>query len=409
MGTHTSLDVLRTAPTLLAGIRIADDLAVAANRDGGARAVRLLAESALASGEGADQLSAIAAIHALAQVFDESADDVLVKLLSDERPFAREHAAWAFSARLPRFDAFAHLIGMIIDGGFIGMIAQRTLEQWSAIAADHLALALEGALIGVTEVGARERLIETVGLVPGRIADRLIRRAAFDADVPTLVRVAALAALGDRPADSSVIQLLERVIASDAELSPVARLALHDLLGTAVAPTSPRAGLTVAQLFLHADIDGQLSRVGSGDNGGIATLLVRIGDALADRTVSRVVTLSRGSHVDSLDFINGTSRTGHEFAPVPFAGPTLSLAAAWPRRIQAQRGIRRILKAVGPIDAIHLRMADVGTLAAHTVARELDIPVVFTIAPDPHTTIRGLESKGELSRLNFGDADSQEI
>ena len=204
-----------------------------------------------------------------------------------------------------------------------------------------------------------------------------------------------------------MVELLESVVASDAELSPVARLALHDLLGTAVTPRSPRAGLTVAQLFLHADIDGQLSRVGSGDNGGIATLLVRIGDALADRTVSRVVTLSRGSHVDSLDFIHGTSRTGHEFAPVPFAGPTLSLAAAWPRRIQAQRGIRRILKAVGPIDVIHLRMADVGTLAAHTVARELDIPVVFTIAPDPHTTIRGLESKGELSRLNFGDADSQ--
>ena len=406
MGTHTSLDALRAAPTLLAGIRTADDLAVAANRDGGARAVRLLAESALASREGADQLTAIAAIHALAQVFDESADDVLVKLLSDDRPFAREHAAWAFSARLPCFDAFAPLIRMIISGGFTGMIAQRTLEQWSPLAADHLALALEGALIGVTEVGARERLIETVGLVPGRIADRLIRRAAFDADVPTLVRVAALAALGDRPADSSVVELLETVVASDAELSPAARLALHDLLGAAVAP-SHHAGLTVAQLFLHADIDGQLSRVGSGDNGGIATLLVRIGDAVADRTVSRVVTLSRGSHVDSLDFIHGTSRSGHEFAPVPFAGPTLSLAAAWPRRIQAQRGIRRILKAVGPIDVIHLRMADVGTLAAHTVARELDIPVVFTVAPDPHTTIRGLESKGELSRLNFGDADSQ--
>ena len=49
------------------------------------------------------------------------------------------------------------------------------------------------------------------------------------------------------------------------------------------ARSAPTA-LTVAQLFLHADIDPALAAVGAGDNGGIATLLVRLGDALvADR------------------------------------------------------------------------------------------------------------------------------
>ena len=37
----------------------------------------------------------------------------------------------------------------------------------------------------------------------------------------------------------------------------------------------------MAQLFLHADLDRELSRAGAGDNGGIATMLVRLGDALA--------------------------------------------------------------------------------------------------------------------------------
>ena len=44
---------------------------------------------------------------------------------------------------------------------------------------------------------------------------------------------------------------------------------------------SPRAtGSSVAQLFLHADVDAGLTAAGAGDNGGIATLLVRLGDAL---------------------------------------------------------------------------------------------------------------------------------
>ena len=66
-----------------------------------------------------------------------------------------------------------------------------------------------------------------------------------------------------------------------------AATALYDLAAAAAArPALGRAGsgadgdLAVVQLFLHADIDGELSHAGRGDTGGIATLLVHLGDAL---------------------------------------------------------------------------------------------------------------------------------
>ena len=178
MATHTALDAMRDAGSILEGIRRADDLTVAASRDGGTRAVRLLAQ---ASNDTSDQLTAIAAVHSLAQVFDESADEVLIALLSHEELFLREHAAWAFGARLPRFDAIAGLAAMIIAGGFSGMLAQRTLEQWGSSAPEHVGLLLEGAVLGVDEATARARLVETVGLSTASTTDDRPRRAAWRA------------------------------------------------------------------------------------------------------------------------------------------------------------------------------------------------------------------------------------
>lgn len=409
MGTQTALDAMRQAGSILAGIRCADDLTIAASRDGGGRAVRLLAQAAL---DPTDQLTALAAVHALGQVFDDSADEVLVALLEHEAAFLREHAAWAFGSRLPRSDAITGLVGMVVAGGFSGMIAQRTLEQWAASAPDHVALATEGALLGVTEPAARARLVETIGLITGRSTQRLLQRIAGDVAEAVGPRAAAVAALGDRrPAAEAVIALIADLARGDDELADVARLALLDL----TVPTYPRApwshGQSVVQLFLHADIDRELSQVGAGDNGGIATLLVRLGDSLvADAGVDRVLTLSRGGPVEALTCLPEVSSTlsGHAFATVPFLGDPLAMADSWPRRVAAQRGIRRILRAAGTVDVMHLRMADVGTLAASSVARELEIPVVFTVAPDPHSVISAMEGAGSLGRATFGTVDAVE-
>ena len=83
-------------------------------------------------------------------------------------------------------------------------------------------------------------------------------------------------------------------------------------------------------------------------------------------------------------------------------------ARAWPVNVAAERGIRRALTAHGRVDVLHLRMADVGSMAASTVATRLGIPTVFTLAPDPHAVIHALDMTGALSRNNFGAVDENE-
>ncbi|KQQ00051.1 MULTISPECIES: glycosyltransferase [unclassified Rathayibacter] len=400
MAVQTVLDAVRSAPTLLEAIRAADELTIAAVSDGGGRAVRLLLRAAL---DPSDQLTAIAAVHSLAQVFDEEADLALLALLADDRAFLREHAAWAFGGRLPRPTAIGPLLRMLREGGFAGMLAQRTLLLWAPSTPDLLALALEGALIGERDFEVRARYAETLGLVPGAIAERALLHLAADDEECFEVRMAAADALGERRSDDAAL-LLARLADDAGQLGAVARLALAD---RAPVPASA-AGPTVAQLFVHADIDGTLTRVGAGDNGGIATLLVRLGDALGEEGVSRVLTLSRGTPVEAERALADLPVSGHGFAPVPFVGLPVPMPQAWPRRVAAERGIRRILRAAGRVDVLHLRMADVGSLAAAAVARELEIPTVFTVAPDPHALIAGLDASGALSRADFGDRDAVE-
>ncbi|AMM20652.1 hypothetical protein AX769_11490 [Frondihabitans sp. PAMC 28766] len=420
MGIQTALDAVQKAERLADALRLADDLAFEAARTGGVRTIRILS-GAIGAADG-DQLTAIAATHALAQVFDEQADVVLSGLLSSDRGFLREHAALALSSRLPRFDTIGRLIGLIAQGGFAGMVAQRVLEQWAPQIPDHVGIGVEGALVSTRETDARYRLVETLGLVRGRIARRpLLSIAGNETEAPR-VRIAAVAALGQRRGEPGIVPFLEELSGGEGFVADAARLAIVDLsAGEASREPVEGAGLTVAQLFLHADIDADLTQAGSGDNGGIATLLVRLGDQLAivpDGTtgagagarVDRVITLSRGSisgAVESVAEIAGRE-TGHTYGRVPLLSEPVQSANAWPLRVAARRGIRRILRAAGHVDVLHLRMADVGSLAAADVARELDIPVVFTVAPDPHAVIDSLDLSGRLTRENFGEADAVE-
>ena len=418
MGIQTSLDELRQTTHIVDAMRVADELAFVASRNGGIRTVRVLA----ATIDGDDQLTAIAAVHALAQVFDDEADDVLSSLLSSDRAYLREHAAWAFSARLPRYDTIARLLGLVVDGGFSGMLAQRTLQQWASSAPDQVSIGLESALVGVSDTKARTRIVETLGVARGRIATAALLRVASSESEATPVRVAAVAGLGDRGADARCVALVSGLAAGEGFVADAARLALVDLTSSPSVRAPWQTGLTVAQLFLHADIDPQLTRAGSGDNGGIATLLVRLGNALAASgtdsadaaaiasSVQRVVTLSRGSAAEALDSLSSVGSTvrGHAYASVPLLSEPVASSDAWQLRVAAERGIRRVLRAMGTVDVLHLRMADVGSLAAANVARDLGIPVVFTVAPDPHAVIRTLDQSGDLTRANFGEVDERE-
>ena len=410
MGILTSLDAVQQADHLVDSMRLGEELAFEASRDGGVRTIRVLASALV----GDDQVAAIAATHALAAVVDGEADIALSRLLSDDRGFLREHAAWALGSRLPRFDAIGRLIGMVAAGGFGVMIAQRTLEQWASSTMEPVAVGLEGALLGIEEPGARYRVVETLGLVRSPMVVAPLVRIAASGDENETVRAAAVSALGQRQGDRQVEPFLRELGSGETYLAAIARLALVDF----AAPRGRRpihdAPLTVAQLFLHADIDAELTHAGSGDNGGIATLLVRLGNALvaprSSGAVGRVITLSRGSTERALldvDEIAATS-TGHVFGRIPTLSEPVQSASSWPLRVAVRRGIRRMLRAAGDVDVLHLRMADVGSLAAADVARELEIPVVFTVAPDPHAVIDSLDKAGRLTRWNFGDVDENE-
>ena len=411
MGIQTSLDAVQEAERLIDALRLADDLAFEASRDGGQRTIRVL-QRAL---KGEDQVAAIAATHALAQIFDDEAEAVLVRLLSSKRTYLREHAAWALSSRLPRFDAVARLIRLVAAGEFAGMLAQRTLEKWIAATPDHIAVGLESALLGIDEPGPRARIVETLGLVRSRISGAPLMAIARDPGEADEVRVAAASAIGQRVGSGESEELLLALAAGDGPVADAARLGLVDI---AAERHNTRRGaiLTVAQLFLHADIDPDLAQAGSGDNGGIATLLVRLGDALVarpadtDYPVDRVVTLSRGSVESALASLEELrlGGAGHSYGRVPLMVEPVQSASAWPLRVTARRGIRRVLRAAGPVDIIHLRMADVGSLAAVDAARELNIPAVFTVAPDPHAVIASMSLSGALNRTNFGAVDERE-
>lgn len=427
MKIQSCLDAVKKADRLVDALRLADELAVEASRDGGVRNLRLLRNTIA----GSDQVAAIAAIHALAQVTDEEADEHLSELLSSEHGFIREHAAWAHGSRAPRTASIGRLIGLVSGGGFAAMLAQRTLEDWAVTAPEMIAVGLESSLLGVMDEAGRYRLVETLGLVQHEVAVHPLKRIARDSHEAETVRIAAVMALGQHADSEDTVKLLEEITQESTLLAEAARLCRADLSEThSPRPDAgaPQNGLTIAQLFLHADIDAQLSQAGSGDTGGIATLLVRLGDALVEAhrnqkasgargpdagtpsTVNRVVTLSRGGLHEAAQSMETLKQTasGHVYARVPLLQGPMPSATAWPLRVAARRGIHRILKAMGRVDALHLRMADVGSLAAFEVARKLDIPVVFTVAPDPHAVINSMDRSGQLTRENFGSIDEVE-
>ncbi|RIJ53694.1 sucrose synthase (sucrose-UDP glucosyltransferase), partial [Clavibacter lycopersici] len=69
--------------------------------------------------------------------------------------------------------------------------------------------------------------------------------------------------------------------------------------------------------------------------------------AADDRAVDRVITLSRGTPDQALGSLAHVTAgdDGHVFAHIPMLGGPRSLPEAWPHRVEAERGIRRVLRA----------------------------------------------------------------
>ena len=392
-----ALDRLAASEGVLDGLRDAAALIDAVAIGGGPLSCEELMEVV----DGDDQLAGIAAVHAISALQAPQATGALQELLDDHRWHIAEHAAWALSARPPHPPAVRALTSIVGQGGFAGMLAQRTLEGWARTA--DVAPVVAAALRRSSTAGVRRRLVETLGLIG--FDERVLTRVALDHDEVVEVRAAAIAALGDRPGDPAVLASLRR--RSD-ELGEHAALALIDRALAAPAASTVRSGLRVAQVYVHAELDGDPGRDGAGDHGGVATLLGLLSLELSgDPRVEAVVTVGRGRPADALAAAHATTSGSRRTWPVPF-GPRSGIdqRGAWPYRVEIERGLRRALRSSVPVDLVHLRMADVGTLAAAHVARQLGVPVVFTAAPDPHAVLEAAERDGTIDRSNFGDADS---
>ncbi|OFE16806.1 hypothetical protein BA895_04415 [Humibacillus sp. DSM 29435] len=430
--TRHALGAVRSAPTLLEAMHRGPGLDAAAASDAatgaeGERAVLTVLGEAIADPH--DQLTAAIATVALGSTATEGSARELARMLDTSSDHLREHVVWALGRGPLVPSALSPLAQTVASGGFSGMLAQRTLQRWSPRHPDAVRSALENALAVCPTAVGRSTLVETLALVPGAATQEILRIVATDSDEHPAARAAAVAALAD-PADregregrSRPSDLTRRVLSEIANepgpLAPVAAIALDDLDGLANGSwqaarrrrqRSDGSGLTVGQLFLHADVDGDLSHAGQGDTGGIATLLVQLGDALLEARpdVRRVLTISRGRPADGVGDLASLHDSGHHYLSIPLWGPNVPAAQAWPLRIATARGLRRVLRAAGDVDVLHLRMGDVATMVAAEVAAEAGLPIVFTLAPDPNALVAARDRAGTLTRANFAGTDAIE-
>ena len=350
------------------------------------------------------------AIESLVVVDHHLADEALIDLLRHPAQIVRRHAAWRLGDRQPSVPALIEpallgLIEMVTFGGIDTMHAHRTLRRWADTMAQPIVRAATAELLIERAPAARARLVDLLGVL-GDHADQVLLHLMLDDRQPSTVRAAAIGALGERNSPS-IDEVLQRLAAFDEAVATEAALALGSRrLGEPrpIEKADPH-GLRIAQLALAGGLDGQLSLGGRGDTGGVASLLVSLGDALARRAdVDHVLTIGRGTATDAVVGPLSSSRIPLSFGTVSFGDddrPGDTADQVWEHLPAIERGIRRALRLAGPIDVLHLRMADAGTLAGANVAAEMGIPVCFSVAPDPHNVVESLHARGELDDDSF--------
>lgn len=350
-------------------------------------------------------IAALVAIEALAGVRHPDADDALLELLSHPDRIVRRHVGWRLSERPPTVRAYPALIDMLTEGGIDTMHAHRTLRRWSKLDASSIVRLVIARLATTAGAADRARLVDLLGVIEIGTEDVLVRLAS-DGEEATAVRTAAIGALGERPNDH-IAATLRRLVTSDDAVDTDAALALTSNGGSGTATSELRhgGGLRVAQLVLAEGLDGQLSLGGKGDTGGVASLLVSLGEALAIRPeVDHVLTIGRGTRSDAVTGPLSSSRRPLSYGVVAFGDdvrPANTPDEIWEHLPIIERSLRRVLHRAGPTDILHLRMADAGTLAGAEVAAELGIPICFSVAPDPHNVVDSLQSRGELDDESF--------
>lgn len=342
----SAISAVVNEPRLSLALRRADELQLsAAHAPRPAAVARCLAE-VIRDG---DDVSALAAIHAIGAVADGLADSVLIGIVAEGVEPYGAHAAWSLAARRPQPEAVRPLLQLFMGGGFPAMLAERTLIEWARLDVETLA--------------------------------EVARAGAHTTDWPARRRLA------------GVYEAMREAVGAQ-RFTP------------GLKHSRASGGLVVVQPCMHARIDRDGSTLGVGDSGGVASLLRSLGPALAAQpSIDEVITVTRSNGSEpATEYIGDGHRVERlEIGP---DGP-LPSREAWQYRLDAERQLFALGTSLRDRHVVwHLRMADVGTLAAASVARRLGQAVVFTAAPDPHIVLDGLQDTGRLRRDQFGVEDA---
>ncbi len=347
-------------------------------------------------------VGALAAIEVLGSLVGDDADIRLADLATNHDPMLRRHAVWRLGERAPIRSVVPTLVIEVRRGGLDTFHAHRTLRRWSRIDAATVLRALTTELTVVDDEAGRARLVDLIGVIDDRGTDEFLVDVAVDASEPDAPRLAAIGALGERRSEL-IGTALDALARHDDLAGAHAALALQATWPTRRERTTD--GLHIAQLVMSDGLDGQLSRGGRGDTGGVASLLVSLGSALASHpAVGHVLTIGRGSVSDALVGPVVDETEPCSFGMISVGDPARPVGGAndaWEHLPAVERGIRRAIRLGGPVDVLHLRMADVGTLAGAEIAAGMGIPTCFSLAPDPHNVIQSLERRGELDVATF--------
>ncbi len=342
----------------------------------------------------------VLAIDVLGAINHGSAVESLTALLWSPDVLLRRHAAWRLRRQPVDANAIPNLLDMVVVGGIDTMHSHRTLRRWATLDPAIAGFAIDR--LSVTGEGlARARLIDLLGAIDDPRTTELLVRVAADAVEFGSARVAAVGALADRyGADEAALRSL--AMRSD-EIGAHATLAVCDRARAATGSSRrSRGGLRIAQLTMAAGLDGQLTLGGRGDTGGVASLLVSLGEALASRPeIDHVLTIGRGTLTDAILGSIHSTDAPPSFATIVIgddARPAETTDDLWEHLPTIERGLRRAIRRSGGIDMLHLRMADAGTLAGAQAAALEGIPTCFSLAPDPHNVLASLRARGEADR-----------
>lgn len=301
-------------------------------------------------------------------------------------------------------DCQSVLDGPVLEALTSALALRRAPADGSAA---RLALAARGG-----DPTSRLLALHALAPVPHPVAGRLLRESLTGADAGRQEHAAW--ALGDRPPERRAAGRLRDLRAGGGFAGMLAGLTL-ERWWPRPAPRPRRrpggSGLRIAQVSLQGRLDAGLRSAGAGDGGGLATLLVSLTRALdGHEGVGEVVTFTRafedpslpGLYSAAVEPVGDASRIARiRFGPEGY----LPTAAQWEYRAEIEASLERAVARHGPFDVAHLRFADVGTLVAARVFRRLGVPVVFTLAPDPHAVLRAEEAAGRLDRDRFPEAD----